>query len=328
VLSRFVLGGALFFGIRRNSPAGSNVIEASAMSKRTLAELAERRRTGGTDPRRETTMRRKENTWLMLGLGLSGLLAVRAPARADDSRSKGDNPPEVGVLRAAAESLTGDVYADPSRWRPLSLGTLFSEGWNQTWVSPPAGGGGAPRQGWLNAADGVFYRLAVGTFDYKHGTSGNGDVYSGGLTDYAPFSRRFELQFDIPFVTSLQGTGGTATHTGFGDFQVTPRVILSETRDVTQSLNLTFRTPTGDTDTGNELAAVTPNYQFWANWWRGLVVRGSVGMLVPYHNVGEVGARTSFLGNLAAGYYFTDHDMAPFGDLVGYVATNLIASHR
>jgi hypothetical protein len=46
-------------------------------------------------------------------------------------------------------------------------------------------------------------------------------------------------------------------------------------------------------------------------------------MLVPYHNVGEVSARTSFLGNLAAGYYFTDHDMAPFGDLVGYVATNL-----
>ena len=62
-------------------------------------------------------MRRKKNTWLMLGLGLSGLLAVRAPAQADDSRSKGDNPPEVGVLRAAAESLTGDVYADPSRWR-------------------------------------------------------------------------------------------------------------------------------------------------------------------------------------------------------------------
>ena len=37
------------------------------------------------------------------------------------------------------ESLTGDVYAEPSRWRELSLGGLFSEGWNEPWASPPAG---------------------------------------------------------------------------------------------------------------------------------------------------------------------------------------------
>jgi hypothetical protein len=261
--------------------------------------------------------------WVLLGLGLIGILAVGTPARADGPQSKGDGPQEVGVLQAAGESLTGDVYAEPSRWRPLSLWTLFSEGWNQPWASPPAGGGGAPRQGWLDAADGVFFRLAIGTFTYKHGTSGNGDVYNGGATLYAPLSRRFELQFDVPFVTSLQGVGGSPSHTGFGDFQVTPRVILSESRDVTQSFNLTFRTPTGNTNTDNDLAAVTPNYQFWANWWGGLVVRGSLGMFIPYHNVGEVDARTSFLGNLAAGYYFTEHDKAPLGDLVFYVATNL-----
>lgn len=261
--------------------------------------------------------------WVLLGVGLSATMAVPAPGRADEPRAAGAAPQEVGVLHAAGESLTGDVYAEPSRWRPLSLGTFFSEGWNEPWASPSAGGGGAPRQGWLNAADGVFYRLAVGTFGYKHATSGNGDVYNGGATLYAPLSRRFELQFDVPFVTSAQGVGGSPSHTGFGDFQITPRVLLSESRDVTQSLNLTFRTPTGDTNTGNDLAAVTPNYQFWANWWGGLVVRGSVGMSIPYQNVSEVGARTSFLGNLAAGYYFTEHDMAPIGDLVGYVSTNL-----
>jgi len=268
--------------------------------------------------------RKKDAMWAVLvGLGLIGTIAVVAPAGAQQPRAASAEPEEVGFLRAAGESLTGDVYAEPSRWRPLSLGTFFSEGWNQPWASPSAGGGGAPRQGWINAADGVFYRLAIGTFGYKHGTNDNGDVYNGGATLYAPLSRRFELQFDVPFVTSVQGTNGSSTHTGFGDFQITPRVILSESRDVTQSFNLTFRTPTGDTNTGNELAAVTPNYQFWANWWRGLVVRGSLGMSVPYHNVTEVGARTSFLGNLAAGYYFTEHDMVPFGDLVGYVATNL-----
>jgi hypothetical protein len=52
---------------------------------------------------------------------------------------------------AIRESLFGDVYANPERWRPLSLGTFFSAGWNTPWVSPPNGGGGAPRQGWLNA---------------------------------------------------------------------------------------------------------------------------------------------------------------------------------
>jgi hypothetical protein len=268
--------------------------------------------------------RKKAAMWgVLLGLGLMGTIAVVAPARAEEPRAASAEPEEVGFFRAAGESLTGDVYAEPSRWRPLSLGTFFSEGWNQAWASPSAGGGGAPRQGWINAADGVFYRLAIGTFGYKHGTNDNGDVYNGGATLYAPFSRRFELQFDLPFVASAQGIGGSASHTGFGDFQITPRVMLSESRDVTQSFNLTFRTPTGDTNTGNELAAVTPNYQFWANWWRGLVVRGSLGMSIPYHNVSEVGARTSFLGNLAAGYYCTEHDMTPFGDLVGYVATNL-----
>jgi len=253
--------------------------------------------------------------WLVFGCGSAVLAAEGAGG--------GAAPHPVGFFQAAGESLTGDVYADPSRWRPLSLGTFFSEGWDEAWVSPPAGGGGAPRQGWINAADGVFYRLAVATFGYKNGSTDNGDGYNGAVTLYAPLSRRFELQFDVPFVVSAQGTHGSPSHTGFGDFQITPRFILSESIDVTQSLNLTFRTPTGDTNTGNELAAFTPNYQFWANWWSGLVLRGSLGMSIPYHNVSEVGARTSFVGNLAAGYYFTEHDRAPIGDLVGYVATNL-----
>lgn len=126
--------------------------------------------------------RRDAMRWVLLGVGLGATMAVPAPGRADEPRAAGAAPQEVGVLHAAGESLTGDVYAEPSRWRPLSLGTFFSGGWNEPWASPSAGGGGAPRQGWLNAADGVFYRLAVGTFGYKHATSGNGDVYNGGAT--------------------------------------------------------------------------------------------------------------------------------------------------
>jgi hypothetical protein len=120
-------------------------------------------------------MRRGDGVvWSLLVLGLCALLA--SSARAQDARGAGAASHRVGFFQAAGESLTGDVYADPSRWRPLSLGTFFSEGWDEAWVSPPPGGGGAPRQGWINAADGVFYRLAVATFAYKNGSTGNGDV--------------------------------------------------------------------------------------------------------------------------------------------------------
>jgi hypothetical protein len=39
--------------------------------------------------------------------------------------------------------------------------------------------------------------------------------------------------------------------------------------------------------------------------------------------VRKAGAGTTFLGNFAAGYYFTPHDPTPIGDLVWYVSTNL-----
>lgn len=272
---------------------------------------------------------RNTKVWFLIGFGLVSLCATPRVTIAEESASVGavsqpGDPAQgkVGVLRAVVESLTGDVYAMPSRWHPLSIGSFFSEGWNEPWASPQNGEGNAPRQGWLNAADGVFYRLNIATFGYGHGTSGNGDSYTGGDAIYTPLSRRFELQYDIPFVVSKQGSQGSSSHTSFGDFQITPRFILSETRAVTQSFNLTLRTPTGDTDTGNGVAAVTPNYQFWANWWQGLVLRGSFGMAIPYHNVDDTNSRSSAVGNLAMGYYFTPHDRAPFGDLVGYVSTN------
>lgn len=264
-----------------------------------------------------------------MGFSLTFLSSIPTAVVAEDAspvvaESPSENPEQskVGVLRAAIESLTGDVYATPSKWKPLSLGSFFSEGWNESWASPSNGEGGAPRQGWLNAADGVFYRLNIATFGYSHGTHGNGDQYIGGDTLYTSLSRRFALQYDIPFVVSKQGSNGESTHTSFGDFQITPRFILSETRAVTQSFNLSFRTPTGDSDTGTGVAAVTPNYQFWANWWRGLVLRGSAGVALPYHYEDKPTSRSALVGNLAAGYYFTPHDLAPFGDLVGYVSAN------
>ena len=70
-------------------------------------------------------------------------------------------PPKDGLLGAIVKSLTGDVYAEPFRWRELSGTSFFTEGWEEAWVSPVPGGGGAPRQGGLNSFDGVFYVAAA-----------------------------------------------------------------------------------------------------------------------------------------------------------------------
>jgi hypothetical protein len=268
--------------------------------------------------------------WLTLVLG--AVLGAALPATGADAGggmgtppTRAEPAPPTSVLDAARESLFGDVYAEPTRWRELSISTFLTEGWNEPWASPVTGGGGAPRQGWLNASDGVFYRLVIGTFGYAKDPGVTGDGYTGGATLYTPLSRRFELRWDVPFVVSNPGAIGHSRRTSFGDFQVTPRFMLSETRDLTQSFGVTFRTPTGDTDTLTSVAAAAPAYEFWANWWRGLVVRGGASMSLPYNHTGtrEVGARAAFLGNLSTGYYFTPHDLTPLGDLVAYVATNL-----
>ncbi len=247
-------------------------------------------------------------------------LAWNAPILAAPTATAKDTG---SVLEAAKESLFGDVYADPSRWRPLTLGTFFSEGWTQPWVSPPNGEGGAPRQGWINAFDGVFYRLGILTGGYAEKYQDNGNLYTGGLTVYTPFSARHELRTDVPFLASNRTATGGSYHTHFGDFQLTPTFLLSEDRNTTQSFNVKFRMPTGSTKNGNGVAAISPTYEFWTNPWRGLVVRGGAGMSIPYANVAEAGARTAFVSNLAVGYYCTPHELTPFGDLVVYLSTNL-----
>jgi hypothetical protein len=167
--------------------------------------------------------------------------APGASGAAEAASARAEEPHDFfGVV---GKSLAGDVY-DPARWHELSLGSFFTDGWDEAWASGPNGEGGAPRQGWLNAADGVFYRLFLFTFNWAHQDN---DSYVAGLTGYTPLNKRFQFRFDIPFFVS-QPTG-FGRETGFGDFQVT--------------------------------------------------------------------------ANLAAGYYFTPHDLLPIGDLVWYVSTNL-----
>jgi len=300
----------------------------------------------------------RPQAWQVLGLGLA-TLAMASPAFAASSQAKGKHPSAqakavppaplpVPVARPAlapaeapavvaaplerhyslsetlSESMFGDVYADPSRWQALSFRKLFSTGWDQPWVSPPAGGGGAPRQGWINANDGVFYRLSVAGFNWLHGLANNSDGYSGQLTSYTPLSQRFEIRTDIGLTSNRGPTGRADAQTNFGDFIITPRILLSESKNETHTLDLAFRTPTGNSFNGNGVASFSPTYNFWTNHWQGLVVRGGLGLTIPYGgDISKAGARSTFNGNLAIGYYLTPHDAAPFGDFVVYVANNL-----
>jgi hypothetical protein len=250
--------------------------------------------------------------------------AVAAPVRGDGDA---DLPTAPGIASSIfdtiTESLFGDVYAERT-WRPLSLDTFFSEGWNEAWAAPPAGSDGlTPRQGWLGALNGVFYRLWLTTFsDSSHlDTSYRGNRYVGLYQVFLPFSRRFEVRLDVPFVvsngTQAPGRGYTSQ---FGDLTIVPRFLLSETAAATQVFALDIRTPTGTTATGNGTMSLAPRYEFWSNPGGPWVVRGGSGIVAPV-NTSRGPSGTSYLGDLAVGRYFTLHDV-PFGDLVFYVAAN------
>ena len=279
---------------------------------------------------------RQHRTWSVAWCIAIGVAALAVPRVASCAEGEGTarvvpaTPAEehLGVTGAAVESLTGDVYDTERRWRPLSLGTFFTEGWDEAWVSGPRGasGTGAPRQGWLTAFDGVFYRLVIGTYGFARENDENGNRHTGTVTLFAPLSRRLELQADIPIIQNQRASdSGDSYRTAAGDLHLTPRFLLSETQNVTQTFNVDFRIPTGNANMGNDVGAVTPRYEFWSNCWRGLVVRGGTGIFVPYTHTGvrEAGARTTWFGNLAGGYYVTDHDWTPFGDLVFYLDANV-----
>jgi len=255
--------------------------------------------------------------------GPGGFLAP--PGSGSGGPGAGANQPRVtmSLFDTALDSLTGDVYA-PGKWRPLSMSTFFTEGWDESWAGGPAGTSGlTPRHGWLGAFDGVFYRLWFSTFSYQNQlrTPYGGNRYQGNYTIFLPLSRRFEVALDMPFVVS-NGTmnPGQGYTSQVGDLTVYPRVLLSETAGLTQSFSLGIRTPTGSAAVGQGHMELLPRYEFWSNPVGAWVMRGSLGTDSPLNQKGQAGV-TALAGGLALGRYFTPHD-ALFGDLVFYLNCN------
>ncbi|HET6882768.1 MAG TPA: hypothetical protein VFI31_21550 [Pirellulales bacterium] len=248
--------------------------------------------------------------------------------------------------RVIAQSLLGELR--PELWRPLSLRDFFREGWNEQYAPAPSGEEQiAPRQTWINNADGAFYRLFVLSFGYQRQVSGNADAYNGNYFLFTPFSRRFEVGWFLPFVNSspdLLAPNSNRTYTNVGDLTVAPRFLLAENRRYTVTSNLYVRLPTGNIQNGNGAASLSPDIEFWTNPFKGWVVRGGLGVTVPTNNTpsrqtildmapytgfnASPSAFTSFDARLAIGNYITSQDARFIPNFVYYLSANLHAPFK
>ena len=232
-----------------------------------------------------------------------------------------------GIFGTITESVFG--HPDPDTWRPLPCSTLFSEGWDEAWVPSPNGSGGAPRQGWINAADGNMYRLWFFTFGQAFNQGDKSNAYIGAYTLYTPLSRRLLLITNIPFVLRNSAGDGLPTispsgltnptsknHTTFGDISFTPRVLLHETKDFSLTAEVAAVVPTGNQPLAGKTALI-PAVSFWNNFAGRWVIRGGLGDYVPLGG----GGSDNLISQLAIGQTLTDHDVPLFGDFTWYVST-------
>ena len=206
-------------------------------------------------------------------------------------------------------------------WTPLRLSTLFIEGWNEPWLAPPADSNMPVRQGWVNSADGLFFRNLVWLYQNTEGLPGRRDANFGLFQFQSPLSRRLWISLDVPFVSALNDDHGPYRAATFGDFNVTPRVMLHETRKLSIIAGLGVRTPTGSLTTLTGLARLNPNLQFWADIGRRFSIRGGIGVDVPLNNFDLL--PTNLATNIAVGQTITGHDRVLIGDFQYYLSANL-----
>lgn len=247
------------------------------------------------------------------------------PALSESQTDSGYNCDCLSVGDVIRESIFG--HPDPGCWTPLTCSNLFSEGWRDPWVPSPNGSGGAPRQGWINAADGNLYRLNFLTFSQGFNNPPQGNAYLGGYTLYTPFSRRLLLITNVPFVMrnnasnglpsiDPQQTGAVQSQTTFGDVSFTPRVLIHETQDFSLTAEVAVVTPTGNAPVAGK-SALVPNVSFWYNVAGGWVVRGGIGDSISTNGDGA----NTLISQLAVGQTITGRDVPVFGDFTYYFST-------
>lgn len=244
----------------------------------------------------------------------------------------------MGPLEVIHESIFGAASKD--EWQPLSLGTFFSEGWDEPFAKSPEGTNEAPKQNWLGAADGIFMRLNSLNFQFTdHMTTNqgllltalpwspvkpntNGNQYFATYNLYLPLNRRLELLVVAPFITS-NTTSPTGHYVGnFGDLTISSRFHLIDQRNFSLVAFLAERTPTGKTVNGNDVNFITPSLEFWWNFAPKWVLRGGTGINI---DTGRTSATDVYFNNLAIGRYLTTKDARLFKELAAHVSVSTVS---
>lgn len=232
-------------------------------------------------------------------------------------------PTRMSFFDVAIESIFGEANSD--NWQPLPFSQFFTQGWDQPFAFTPPSTYGAPRQGWINAFDGVMYRLWFNEFSYKQNAGGNGENYSATWTIFVPLNQRLDVRIDVPYLTSAKGGPENQYLTQFGDLTFRARVRLHETRDTTVLAIIGASTATGQQPVGGGSSIGQLGLQFWQSLPDRWVVRGGVNLGVPFNDV-PAGNRTVGNVNFAVGKYLTDPGTPIIGDLVVYNSMNFFTT--
>lgn len=189
----------------------------------------------------------------------------------------------AGPFDVARESIFGRASEDD--WRPLSLATFFTEGWDRPFANAPKGSNGAPRGNWIGAPAGVFGRFATLDFFYTNHmnpvrglfltanapyipvhTITTGDQYAGYTTIRFPLSARFEIQLAAVFVDSRKSSPAGGYVANWGDLGVQARFHMIDQPNFSLVSFFGERIPTGKAVNGSGINFVTPGLEFWWNF--------------------------------------------------------------
>jgi hypothetical protein len=182
------------------------------------------------------------------------------------------HPPKVvyGPLEVIHESIFGP--ASKEDWKPLSLMTFFSEGWDEPFHNAPEGTNGAPKQNWIGAPNGVFGRFATLDFFYTNHlndvpgvfltpnapfmpvhTYTTGNQYAVYGTFLLPLNSRVELLVGTVFIDSRKSSPAGHYVGNWGDTGVQARFHLIEQRAFSMVAYIGERAPTGKSVNGSDI---------------------------------------------------------------------------
>ncbi|MCA1685935.1 MAG: hypothetical protein LC745_08110, partial [Planctomycetia bacterium] len=251
-------------------------------------------------------------------------------------------PPKVVMSPwdVAIESIFGP--ANESDWKPLSLGTFFSEGWDTPFANSPPGTNGAPKQNWQGAPVGVFGRLATLDFFYTNHLNNvpgnfltpnapfmpvhplaNGNQYAGYTTILLPLNSRFEILLGTVFIADNRVSPGGPYVGNWGDTGIQGRFHLVDQRNFSMVALIGERIPTGKSVNGNDINYVTPGLEAWWNFAPKWVVRGGTQINIDTNRPST--SNSVYVNQLSMGRYITDKDAAYFKNLVFYTTASVLS---